>query len=184
MTQNLDASTAECLVFTEKEGLLSGVAHDLKLRVERFRLRIDDDSVEAEFDAASLRVVCARSGSADLPGVLSAKDRAEIETNIAGKVLQTGTYPSIRFRSTSVMAVEGGFRVEGTLTIRGRERPLVALVRKDGDRAVAECAIHQPDFGIQPYSAMFGALKVKPGVTVRINAPLATPVMATVGENA
>jgi len=46
MTQNLDASTAECLVFTEKEGLLSGVAHDLKLRVERFRLRIDDDSVD------------------------------------------------------------------------------------------------------------------------------------------
>ena len=179
MTRNLDASTAECLVFTEKEGLLSGVAHDLKLRVERFRLRVNDDSVDAEFDAASLRVACARSGSSDLPGALSAKDRAEIETNIVAKVLQARTYPSIRFRSTSVTAVEGGFRVEGTLAIRGRERPLVALVRKEGDRAVAECAIHQPDFGIQPYSAMFGGLKIKPGVTVRINAPLPTAVAWT-----
>ena len=31
-----DATTAECLVLTYKEGLLSAVAHDLEIRVARF----------------------------------------------------------------------------------------------------------------------------------------------------
>ena len=167
MTQVLDATTAECLVFTEKEGLLSAAAHDLKIRVGRFQLRIEDGSVEAEFDAGSLRVVCALRGGADAPNALSAKDRAEIEANIAGKVLHARAHPAIRFRSRTVSAD----RVEGTLSLHGKERDLAVQVRREGDRAVAECTVHQPDFGIQPYSAAFGTLRVKASVTVRLGAP-------------
>jgi len=36
---------------------------------------------------------------------------------------------------------------------------------------VAEVPIHQPDFGIKPYSAMLGALKVKPDLVVRCSVP-------------
>jgi hypothetical protein len=171
VSRDLDATDAQCLVFTEKEGLLSSAAHDLKLRVERFRARIEGGVVEAVFDATTVRVVCARRGDEDLPGVLSARDRAEIERNIAGKVLATGRYPSIRFRSTAVQAGPGGFRIDGMLELHGRERSVMVLARQEGDRVVADCAVHQPDFGIQPFSAMLGALKVKPGVMVRIIAP-------------
>jgi hypothetical protein len=171
VSRDLDANDAQCLVFTEKEGLLSSAAHDLKLRVERFRARIDGGAIEATFDATTVRVVCARRGDEELPGVLSPRDRAEIERNIAGKVLQTGRYPSIRFRSTAVQAGPGGFRIDGMLELRGRERPVMVLARKEGDHIVAECAVHQPDFGIQPFTALLGALKVKPGVMVRIIAP-------------
>jgi hypothetical protein len=171
VSRDLDATNAECLIFTEKEGLLSSAAHDLKLRVERFRLRIDGIKIEAGFDATTVRVVCARRGGADAPGVLSARDRAEIEGNIAGKVLHSGRFPSIRFDSTSLQAGAGGFRIEGMLDLHGRVRPVLVLARKDGDRAVAECAVRQPDFGIQPFSAMLGALKVKPLVMVRIAVP-------------
>jgi hypothetical protein len=34
-------------------------------------------------------------------------------------------------------------------------------------------ALHQPDFGIRPYRAMLGALKVKAGVVVRASIPAA-----------
>jgi hypothetical protein len=44
-------------------------------------------------------------------------------------------------------------------------------VRAEGDRWVAEMNIHQPDFGIKPYTAALGALKVKPEVMVRISVP-------------
>ena len=168
----IDAGNAECLVFTEKEGLLAAAAHDLKLRVERFRIRVGaGTTVEGDFDPASLRVVCARRAGRDVPGLLSPRDRAEIEANIAAKVLQARTHPSIRFRSTSVTAVAGGFRIEGLLALHGRERPVVAHARKVGDRALAECSIFQPDFGIQPFSAMLGTLKVKPRVTVQLRGP-------------
>ena len=59
-------ATAECLVFTYKAGLLAGVAHDLKLRAERFEIAIDDEGIRAQFDAASLRVVCAQAGGKDI----------------------------------------------------------------------------------------------------------------------
>ena len=55
-----DASSAQCLVYSFKEGLLSKLAHDLKHRVTRFSVRVDEQTraVEAEIDARSLRVEC------------------------------------------------------------------------------------------------------------------------------
>ena len=43
-------------VFTFKAGLLSRVAHDLRLRVERFGITREGDSIRARFEANSLRV--------------------------------------------------------------------------------------------------------------------------------
>ena len=39
------------------------------------------------------------------------------------------------------------------------------------DILVAEVSLHQPDFGIKPYSAMLGTLRVKPDVTVVVSLP-------------
>jgi hypothetical protein len=53
----------------------------------------------------------------------------------------------------------------------GKSRNIQTSVRSDGDRWVAEVKIHQPDFGIKPYTAALGALKVKPDVVVRVSVP-------------
>ncbi|NBS71148.1 hypothetical protein EBT31_19910, partial [bacterium] len=64
---------AECLVFTYKEGLLSAVAHDLKIKVTDFEIVIDEasDSISGTFNATSLRVINAMSNGADTPGTPS-----------------------------------------------------------------------------------------------------------------
>ena len=100
---SFDASSAECSVFTYKEGLLSAVAHDLKIRVTKFTIAVEEDTgaITAEFDAASLRVVCAMSDSKDAPDSLTAANKREIETNIVRDVLQAREYPEIRFTSTA-----------------------------------------------------------------------------------
>ena len=167
-----DASTAECLIFTYKEGLLSAVAHDLKLRVGRFRVEIDGASaVSASFDASSLRVVTAMRGSAESPATLSDKDRRDIEENTAKDVLETKRHKEIRFASTAVERAGDGYRVQGRLTIKGRERPISLQVQREGDRLVGEMTLHQPDFGVKPFSAMLGALRIKPDVRVRVSVP-------------
>jgi hypothetical protein len=166
-----DASSAECLIFTFKEGLLSAVAHDLKLRVERFEVSVDPDSVSARFEAASIRVVCARKHGADAPGTLSDKDRREIEANLEKDVLAARKFAEIRFTSTRVEPAPDGYRVAGTLSLHGRERPLTVAVRREGERLVADVTLHQPDYGIKPYSAMLGTLKIKPDVQVRLSLP-------------
>jgi hypothetical protein len=45
-------------------------------------------------------------------------------------------------------------------------------VHKEGDDVVGEVTLHQPDYGIKPYSAMLGTLKIRPDVKVRIRLPL------------
>src|SRR2546423_14342741 len=120
---SFDATTAECLVFTFKAGLLSGVAHDLKLRVDQFEIAVDDQGVHARFDASSLRVVCARAGGKDDLRALSERDRREIEATIARDVLEARNHPAIDFRSSTLAATvaPAEMQIDGTLSIRGRE---------------------------------------------------------------
>jgi hypothetical protein len=169
---SFDASTAECLVFTYKAGLLAGVAHDLKLRVERFEIAVDEEGIRARFDANSLRVASAQAGGADDPRALSDRDRREIEATIVREVLDARRHPAIEFRSKPIPpSIEPEIEIEGTLRIRGHERPLIIKPRRDGDRAVIETTLDQTSFGIRPYTAMLGALRIRPEVRVRITTP-------------
>ena len=104
-----------------------------------------------------------------LPDALGTNERAQIERTIAAEVLDAARFPEIRFASTAVAEAPGGFRASGTLALHGCERPIDVSVRLDGDVAVAEATVHQPDFGIRPYAAMLGALRVKPGVLVQLS---------------
>ena len=74
--------------------------------------------------------------------------------------------------TTDSVEVDGARAViKGSLTLTGKTRPLVIeAARRDG-RWVAEVSLHQPDFGIKPYSAMLGTLRVKPDVTVVVSLP-------------
>src|SRR5205085_12301633 len=80
---HFDQSSAECLVFTRKEGLLSAVAHNLKIRVTKFVIDVDEAArtVEGRFDSGSLRVVCAMQGDVEMPDALTADNKREIERN-------------------------------------------------------------------------------------------------------
>ncbi|MFI5398063.1 MAG: YceI family protein [Candidatus Binatia bacterium] len=171
--RHFDASSAECFVFTSKEGLLATVAHDLKIRVTKFHIDIDEDrhAIQARFDAASLRTVCATRDGVDAPGTLSASDKREIDQNISRDVLDAGAYPEITFTSSSVQQNGGRYLVKGALALHGRKRQVTVHVSKARTWFVGEARIHQPDFGIRPYSALLGTLKVKADVTVRISVP-------------
>jgi hypothetical protein len=163
-----DERTAQCRVYTFKEGLLSAVAHDLEIEVGRFRIERDAAGIRAVFDARSLRVLHATSDGRPRPDALSARDREKIEANIAGEVLETRRHPEVRFTAS----VEGEpSEVRGTLELHGRQREVAVAVRRQGERWIGEATLHQPDFGITPYSAMLGTLRIKPDVRVRIELP-------------
>jgi hypothetical protein len=166
-----DASSAECLVYTSKDGLLSALGHDLTIRVTSFSVDVDASSlaIQARFDAGSLKVVSATHGGPS--GDVTDDDKRKIEGNIVNEVLKTSSFPEIRFVSTSVTPSDGGFRVTGELTLHGQTRPLTVQSRPEGGKQVAKIEINQPDYGIKPYSAMLGALKIKPTVTVQIALP-------------
>lgn len=170
-----DQDSGECLVFTFKEGLLSPIAHDLKLRVSRFSIEVDDEShaVTATFDTGSLEVVTAMKDGRDNPSALSDKDRREIESNIHADVLHPTRHPEAVFRSTDVQKKSSGWEIAGELALHGKGRPLRTKATVEGDDLVVEVTLHQPDFGIKPYKAAFGTLKVQADVKVRLSVPVA-----------
>lgn len=168
---DFDPNSAECFVLTFKDGLLSPVAHDLKIKVGKFTLNIDGSKVEGRWDARSLVVDTVMRDGREAPGVLGQRDMDKIAKTIREDVLSADRHAEIVFRSESVV-VEGDLaKIRGALTLAGRSKVIAVEARRDGARWVAEVVLHQPDFGIKPYSAMLGTLKIKPDVRVRVSVP-------------
>lgn len=174
----IDQSSAEAYVFTFKEGLLSPVAHDLRLLIGRWSMAWDAaaQTLDARFDAASLKVDVVMRDGQPAPGILDAKDRDKIAKNIRDEVLLSSRHPEIRFRAKGLTAASGA--VAGELELNGRTRALTVHIKEDGASFVAEATLHQPDWGVKPYSAMLGTLKVKPDVKLRVVVPRARVVIA------
>jgi|SRR5690606_34470856 len=169
-----DAKDGDVRIFTYKEGLLSAVAHDLELVVRSFEIEVADDRsrIEARFDPRSIEVVDAVVDGRRSPGTLGARDKEKIQSNIVTEVIPVKKHPEVRFRSTEVREDEGGLTVRGQLELAGRSKELVVQATREDGVALAEVVLHQPDFGIKPYSAMLGTLKIKPDVRVRIRVPI------------
>lgn len=166
-----DASNADVFVLSFKDGMLAKLAHDLKMKVERFQISVDDASkrIEASFDTRSVKVVCRRKDGVDDPSGLNALEVATIHSNIEKDVLDSKKFPEAKFVSTSVTEEGDGFRIVGDLTLHGKTKSVSTVAKRSGDKLVAELRLHQPDFGIKPYSAMMGALKVQADVIVQVS---------------
>lgn len=161
----LDASKAEVLVFTFKEGLLSAVAHDLKLKVTRFTLDEEGERLTGEFDTSSIKVVSAMKDGAEHPGSLNDSMKADIEKNLLHDVLDARRHGTARFETTKLSPTA----VEGRLTLQGVTKTLTGTRKDEGGKRVAEFPLDQRDFGIKPFSAMLGTLKIKPEIVVRVS---------------
>jgi polyisoprenoid-binding protein YceI len=63
-------------------------------------------------------------------------------------------------------------KVRGELELLGRSAPLTFTLTDDGGHLTGSATIKQSDWGIKPYSALFGALKVNDDVTVEVEGNL------------
>lgn len=157
-------SSATCRVFTFKEGLLSSLGHDLTLAFETFDMTLSpDDQVSASFDLKRLRVVgVTQEHEAAAP--LKSGDHARIEAAMRSDVLDVGRFPSALAKGA-----RAGETFKGTLTLHGVTKPIeMRAVLKDGTYR-AELTLRPSDFGIKPYRAMLGALRVEDRVRVEVS---------------
>jgi polyisoprenoid-binding protein YceI len=103
---------------------------------------------------------------------LTDRDRREIAVT-ARKVLGTDRHPEARFSASAFEASDGGGVIGGNLTLAGATRPLRLEVSQPGPgRYRATTSVRQTQFGIKPYSAFLGSLKVRDAVDVEIDLDL------------
>lgn len=159
-------------VFTFREGLLARLAHDLRLRVAAFEITLQRGEVRGVFEAASLRVDGVAEGSRVDPERLSPEDKAKIEQTVRTELLHAASHPRIELRG--VIREAGGSSVlEGTLRINGIEQPVeLPLLAAEGGRISAEVTITPSRFGIKPYRAIGGAIRLQDRVLIRATTAL------------
>jgi polyisoprenoid-binding protein YceI len=160
-------------VRTKRTGAAAKAGHNLLLHVTAWEATLDagEDlaatSVVLTADGASLRV---REGTGGMQS-LGDEEMASIHQSIDDDVLKRTT---IEFRSTAVTApgADGALRVEGELTLAGRTRPLAFDLASTEGRLTGSATVTQSDWGIKPFSILFGTLKVVDEVEISIDAAL------------
>lgn len=166
-------------VRTGVAGSAAAMGHNLVLAVDEWTIEVRmrrrlPTSVTLTAQLASLRV---ESGTGGIKP-LTARDRDTIRGNALG-ALHAREHPEVTFESSAIRVEPDALHVAGTLTIHGTARPLavvVAIERPDGRiRAHCEAPVRQSEFGVKPYSAMLGQLRVADEVRVDVTVEVAAP---------
>ncbi len=153
------------MVRTRRGGAAAKAGHDLDMLVTAWEgtLEVGADgaptSAALTADATSLRVQKATGGAL----ALGENDKANIHQTIDDEVLKR---QDVVFRSTRIE----GPRVEGELTLAGKTKPLAfELAVADDGTLAATATVTQTAWGMKPYSALWGALKVLDEVEVTVD---------------
>jgi polyisoprenoid-binding protein YceI len=171
----LGPDAGRVVIKTTRAGLAAKAGHDLTIEVTRWHGTATVDptdpaacSVVVEGDVDSFEV---RQGSGGVKP-LTDSDRAEIKRTVREKVLHTERHPAIAFRSTRVDGSADSFTIDGDLTIVGVTQPVSVRGRLADGRASGSATVVQTRWGIRPYSAFLGALKLKDEVEVQFDVAL------------
>lgn len=182
-TNRLDPTGLTLDVCTRREGVLARVGHDLRIRATGVRLEHDASGLVVAVPVSGLGVVAVRTPRGDDATKLSSADRATIERHLREDVLDAASHPEI---VASVRARAEGRAVAAriVLVLRGSRQELDLTLHRSTDGAWAGAVTFAPSrFGIAPFRAMMGALRVADEVTtdVRVAATLAARLSEALG---
>lgn len=173
-THRLGPENATLAVHTGRKGAAAKAGHDLVMHVTSWEATLElandpeSTSMELSADSTSLRV---QKGTGGIQA-LGDDEKASIHQTIDDEVLKR---QDIAFRSTNVQGAADGSRlsVKGDLTLAGKTNPVdFELVIGDDGTLSATSVVKQTDWGVKPYSALFGALKVHEDVEVVLDGHL------------
>ncbi len=163
----LDPGRSRFTVQAFAGGLLSFVAHSPTFAVRDFRggaVFQPGTPDGARWD------ITVRADSLTVTDNVRPADREDIEGRMRREVLETATYPEVRFEGRVESATQVGqgqyhLRLRGRLGLHGVDRPheLTArlLVYDDGIGVVGECPLKLSDYRIRPVTALGGTIKLK-----------------------
>jgi polyisoprenoid-binding protein YceI len=170
----LSSSDGDLLVTTGVTGPAAGMGHRLTIAMTSWHATVswtdgEPTAVDLTVDVDSLEVQRGEGGVKGLSGAEKSMARSN-----ALKSLDAKRFPTIRFRADDISAIDGGYRLTGTLAIHGRPRDRSVDLRTEdlGEtwRMSCESVVSHADFGVKPYSMMMGAMKVADDVTVSFTA--------------
>jgi hypothetical protein len=152
-------------------GLLRAVGHDptLSARPEATSIDLDGGEVTVRFPVAAI----------EPPGDMSESDQHKMMDNMrSSDVLDAGRFPFIELRGRYEGTAAGG-ELRGELFVRAQPHriavPLRATDQWDVVVAAGTWEGKLTDLGVKPFTALFGALKLKDWIRLRVEARFRRP---------
>jgi polyisoprenoid-binding protein YceI len=172
-TYALEPPNARLTFRTARRGAASKAGHDLLIEVQTWgaTVQIDPDPARSVFeltaDSRSFKVLEGTGGVKPLGD----KDKDGIVQTVNDEILKGA---SITFRSTAVRPDgDGRFHLTGDLEIANGVNLIAFDIEIGGDRRLTGSAtVTQSQWGIKPYTALFGALKLADDVQVGVEGAL------------
>ena len=178
-TVTLSEESGRLEIRTGRQGMGARAGHDLSIEAGRWHAEAASEGgvphVSAQVDPSGFVVREGRGGVKPLTD----GDRADIKANLERKVLEVDRHQQIAFEGGSWEALaESAETLRGTLSgdllLHGRREPLrvdVELRRTAGGIQIhASGTVAQSRWGIKPYSALLGTLKVADPVEIVVDA--------------
>ena len=167
-TYKFGPDNASLTVETGRSGAAAKAGHDLTIDVNSWSATLDigdSSSLELSADPTSLHV---REGKGGMQA-LKDDDKEDIRKTIDKDLLKK---KDITFKSSSCEPSGDGIKVSGDLEMGGKSNPVTFELSESGGTITGSATLKQSDWGIKPYSALFGALKVNDEVNVVVEGKL------------
>jgi polyisoprenoid-binding protein YceI len=170
----LNESDGELLIRTGVTGRAARMGHRLTIAMTRWHATVswsgaEPVSAQLVVETDSFEVLRGEGGVKGLSG----PEKTLVRSN-ALKSLDASRFPEIHFTANAIEKTDDGYRLSGTLQIRGKSREHVIDLRTEdlGDswRMSAQSNVRQSDYGIKPYSMLMGSMQVTDEVTVSFTA--------------
>lgn len=171
---SLDGAHGELLIRTGVAGPAAKMGHRLTIAMKSWQADVRwraGKPVRAELTVVvdSLQVIKGDGGVTPLSG----PEKSVARSN-ALKSLDAKKYPQIRFTTDDIATTPQGYRLAGTVEIRGTSRAqvidLAVEETTDAWAMSAHAVVTQSDFAIKPYSLLMGSLRVADDVTIEFTA--------------
>ncbi len=171
----IDANKSELVARLFRGGFVGFMGHNHVIRATEFSGSIQFDPEKHSFFAAFIEVKTA-SLKADEPEIRAKhklkkkvrdRDRKRIQNTMeSSEQLDVKKFPVMTFKATKVEKQEKDqYRIHGDLTMHGVTNPvsllMLAKIEKSQVALQGSLKIKQSDFGIKPFSAVFGSVKNK-----------------------
>jgi hypothetical protein len=151
-------------------GLLRAMGHDptLSARPEATSIDIGDGRVVLRFRVADI----------EPPADMTPADQRKLVANLRGAdVLDAARFPTLELHAQYAGTVDAG-ELKGELVVRGQPRRVAMRLRmtRQWDVVVASGIWEGKltELGVAPFKALFGALKLKDWIRLRVEARLTT----------
>ena len=167
-THEMGPQNATLRVRTERHGAAAKAGHDLLIEVGSWQgtLEVGEQGpvgLRLSADSGSMKVIEGTGGVM----ALSDDDKAEIEKTLEDEVLPASR---VEFQSTQIVPSESDdehFIVSGELAMNDKRHPLgFELSLGRNGEITGRATVKQSDWGIKPYSGLFGTLKVRDEIEV------------------